>query len=355
MSRLWSPIVEKLVPYRAGEQPTGSDVIKLNTNENPYGPSPMALRAICAAADDRLRLYPDPTATGLRRAIGSKLNLTSEQIFVGNGSDEILAHAFNAFFRGKGPVAFADVTYSFYKTYCALYEVPHHEIALDAAFRCDPDVYRGAFGGIVIANPNAPTGLKMDLGQIEQILVQNADRVVLVDEAYVDFGADSAVALIPEYENLIVVQTFSKSRSLAGLRVGFALAQPDLIEALVRVKDSFNSYPCDRLALAGAEAAWEDENWFDETRRRIVADRGRTLEQMQTLGFKVLPSATNFLFTSHETIAAERLASDLRSKGILVRHFGQDRIRNWLRISIGTSKQCDALLEAMGDCLENAS
>lgn len=355
MSRFWSPIVEKLAPYSPGEQPTGSTVIKLNTNENPYGPSPDAIRALQEATDDRLRLYPDPNATGLVRSIASKLNLSTDQVFVGNGSDEILAHAFNAFFRGKGPLVFSDVTYSFYKSYCRLYEIAYREIELQGDFRCDPGAYAGPCGGIVIANPNAPTGLKMELAEIRQILDRNPESVVLVDEAYVDFGADSSVDLIAEYENLVVVQTFSKSRSLAGLRVGFAVAHPGLIEALVRVKNSFNSYPLDRLALVAAQAAWEDADWFEETRQRIVADRERTAGQMRKTGFRVLPSATNFLFASHPNISGERLASELRSDGILVRHFAQNRIRDWIRISIGTSDECDALLASIDEILMTAS
>lgn len=352
MSRFWSPIVETLAPYTPGEQPTQSNLVKLNTNENPYGPSPMALRAIRAATDDGLRLYPDAAATRLRASIASKLEITPDHVFIGNGSDEILAHAFNAFFSGKAPILFADVTYNCYKSYCKLYEVKNHEIELDEDFRCDPSAYQSPNGGVLVANPNAPTGIAMHLAEIEQILVQNPDVVVLVDEAYVDFGADSSISLVPRYENLIVVQTFSKSRSLAGLRVGFAVAQPILIEGLVRVKDSFNSYPVDRLALAGAQTAWEDESWFDETRRRIMADRDLTARRMQALGFRVLPSATNFLFACHKDVSAQRLFSELRSNGILVRHFAQDRIENWLRISIGTSEQCNSLLETMRRIIE---
>lgn len=353
MSRFWSPIVERLEPYTPGEQPSGQDLIKLNTNENPYGPSPLALEAIRAAADDGLKLYPDPRATGLRSSIATKLDLDAEHIFVGNGSDEILAHSFNAFFREKNAVAFADVTYSFYKTYCKLYEVEHREIALDDGFQCNPVTYDGANGGVILANPNAPTGLKMELTGVEQILRQNPNIVVLVDEAYVDFGAESSVVLVPRYDNLVVVQTFSKSRSLAGLRVGFAVAQPHLIEALTRVKCSFNSYPVDRLALAGAQAAWEDEVWFASTRQKVIADRVRIAEQLETQGFKTLSSAANFIFASHEKIPAKTFAAKLRSKGILVRHFEQSRINNWLRISIGTSGECDALLDAARSILQS--
>lgn len=348
MSRFWSPIVERLTPYTPGEQPRGQAFVKLNTNENPYGPSPRALDAIRAAASEDLRLYPDPSATDLRQAVAATLGLDPGQIFVGNGSDEVLAHAFNAFFRDKGPVLFPDVTYSFYRTYCALYALPFREIPLDAAFRCDPDGYGGPCAGVVIANPNAPTGVAMGLDGIERILRRNPDVVVVVDEAYVDFGADSAVALVPRHENLLVTQTFSKSRSLAGLRVGFAVGQPHLIEGLRRIKDSFNSYPLGRLALTGALEAWADRDWFDRTRGLVMADRDRAAAALRGQGFAALPSEANFLFVSHDEVPAETLFADLRAAGILVRHFGQDRIRNWLRISIGASADCDRLLEATG-------
>ncbi len=347
-------MVKRLVPYTPGEQPKLEAFIKLNTNENPYGPSPRALEAIRAATDDGLRRYPDPGAAALRHGIASTLKLDVDQIFVGNGSDEVLAHSFNAFFSGGEAVLFADVTYSFYRTWCELYSLRYREVALNEAFECDPRDYGAPCGGIVIANPNAPTGVMMRLESIEQILTQNRDVVVIVDEAYVDFGADSAVELVPRHENLIVVQTFSKSRSLASLRVGFAVAQPHLIEALQRIKDSFNSYPVGRLALEGALAAWTDLDWFEKTRACVMADRDRTAKSLKSQGFNVLPSATNFLFASHESVPAEKLFRDLRSRGILVRHFNQHRIRNWLRISVGHSEDCDRLLEATRSIISEA-
>ncbi|KZM49701.1 histidinol-phosphate transaminase [Labrenzia sp. OB1] len=346
MSRFWSPIVEKLVPYTPGEQPGQRTVIKLNTNENPYGPSPLALQAIQAATGEGLRLYPDPVASELRDAIAGSFSLDVDHIHAGNGSDEVLAQAFNAFFTGKDAVVFPDITYSFYRTYCELYSIQAEKIPLDSAFRCDPKNYRGPCGGVVIANPNAPTGIAMPLEGIVQILQQNPDVVVIVDEAYVDFGAESAASLVPDFENLLVVQTFSKSRSLAGLRVGFAIGQPHLIEALQRVKDSFNSYPLGRLSLAGAVAAWMDREWFDRTRHLVMADREKTVTALEEQGFDVLPSSANFLFASHEKVSAEKLLRDLRARGILVRHFARERIGNHLRISIGTSEECAALLAA---------
>lgn len=349
MSRFWSPFVHDLVPYTPGEQPKHQTFIKLNTNENPYGPSPRAVAAMAEANGDSLRLYPDPTAGDLRGAIAASLQLTPDHVFAGNGSDEILAHAFNALMRDKGPVQFADVTYSFYKTYCKLYAIPYQEVPLAQGFRCDAGAYTGATGGVVITNPNAPTGLALGLDAIQAVLDANPDVVVIVDEAYVDFGAESAVGLVPLYDNLLVIQTFSKSRSLAGLRVGFAVGHPALIEGLMRVKDSFNSYPLGRIALAGAKAAWEDHDWFEMTRNRVMEDRARTTTALEAMGFEVLPSATNFIFAAHATLPAEDLLAGLRAKGILVRHFKQERIRNWLRISIGTAEECDALIAAMGE------
>ncbi|WP_346909483.1 histidinol-phosphate transaminase [uncultured Roseibium sp.] len=355
MSRFWSPFVRDLVPYVPGEQPKDKVFIKLNTNENPYGPSPHALEVIRDAAGDDLRRYPDPMATDLRAAISEGLGLTEDHVFIGNGSDEVLAHAFNGFFRDKGPVLFPDVTYSFYPTYCRLFELASHHVPLDEDFRLDPEDYRGSCGGIVIANPNAPTGIAIGLDEIAHVLSRNPDRVVLVDEAYVDFGSESAVSLVPEHDNLLVVQTFSKSRSLAGMRVGFAVGQPHLIEGLLRVKDSFNSYPLDQLALAGAKAAWHDRNWFEETRKLVMTDRDATADALSGQGFRVLPSKTNFLFASHPDISGAALLEALRNEGILVRHFRGTRTGNWLRISVGTKEECGRLVEATGSILSRAT
>lgn len=351
MSRFWSPLVQSLVPYVPGEQPKDRPFLKLNTNENPHGPSPRALEAIRAATGDGLRLYPDPAAGDLRAAVSDRFGLTPAHVFAGNGSDEVLAHAFNAFFGGEGEVLFADVTYSFYPTYCRLYGLAHRLIPLGDDFSCDVTLYRGPCAGIVIANPNAPTGIPLNLMAIEAVLRANPDVVVIVDEAYVDFGAETAASLIPAHDNLLVIHTFSKSRSLAGLRVGLALGQPHLIEGLVRVKDSFNSYPLGRLALAGALAAWQDRDWFDSTRKQVMADRDAMASGLRAQGFEVLPSAANFLLASHHRLRAEAILAALRERGILVRHFRQDRIRNWLRISVGTTTECAALLAATAEIL----
>jgi histidinol-phosphate aminotransferase len=351
MSRFWSPLVHTLAPYVAGEQPTMPGLLKLNTNESPYGPSPRALAAIAAAADEGLRLYPEPTARPLREAIAATHGLAPDQVFVGNGSDEVLAHAFQGLLKHEAPLLFADVTYSFYPTYCRLYGVDYRTVPVDAEMRIRVADYGRDCGAIILANPNAPTGIALPLAEIEALLGDHPDTVVVVDEAYVDFGGESAVSLIGRYPNLLVVQTFSKSRGLAGLRVGFAMAQRELIEALERVKDSFNSYPLDRLAIAGAVASWEDRDWFERHRDLVVASRERLAEGLRALGFEVLPSAANLLFARHPGRGGAELARELRARAILVRHFAKPRIEDFLRISIGTDADCDRLLAALGEIL----
>lgn len=348
MSRFWSPKVASLTPYTPGEHLPQNGELKLNTNESPYGPSPLVTAAIRDATNDDLRLYPDPGAGALRHAIAAHYDFSPGQVFVGNGSDEVLAHAFNAFFTDRSPVLFPDVTYSFYRTYCRLYGIRFRLVPLDADFRILPEDYHGPSGGIVIANPNAPTGIALDLAQIKDILARNPDVVVLIDEAYVDFGAVSAATLVANHDNLLVVQTFSKSRSLAGLRVGFALGQPHLIEALERLKNSFNSYPVGRIALAAALAAWQDTAYLDRTTSRVIASRDVVTDHLRNQGFAVLPSLTNFVFALHPAQAGEALYLAMRERGILARHFEQERTRDWLRISIGTEDECATLLAATG-------
>jgi histidinol-phosphate aminotransferase len=347
MSRYWSPVVHALRPYVPGEQPAMGTVVKLNTNENPYGPSPRVLAALSAEIGDGLRLYPDPGAIRLRDALAGRHGLDREEIFVGNGSDEVLAHCFQALLRHDAPLLFPDITYSFYPTYCRLYDVDYREVPLDNTMRIRVADYRLACGAIILPNPNAPTGIALPQAEVEALVAEHQDQVVVVDEAYVDFGGESAVPLVRSHPNLLVIQTFSKSRSLAGLRVGFAIGQRPLIEALERVKDSFNSYPLDRLALAGAVAALEDEAWFEQNRDRIIASRQRLAEALLGLGFEVLPSAANFLFVRRPGRSGATLAADLRSRGILVRHFSSDRIADFLRISVGTDADNDRLIEAL--------
>ncbi len=347
MSRFWSPVVASLSPYVPGEQPKLDGLIKLNTNENPYGPSPRVLAAIEAETRDSLRLYPDPQALGLRAAIADYYGIDSARVFAGNGSDEVLAHTFPALLKHGSPLLFPDITYSFYPTYCALFGIDYETVPLDAGMRVRIEDYRRPCGAIILANPNAPTGIGLPRDAIEALLSDHPDQVVVVDEAYVDFGGESAVPLVARYENLLVIQTFSKSRSLAGLRVGFAIGRPALIEALVRVKDSFNSYPLDRLALAGAVAAIEDDAWFRSTRDRVVAGRSWLAESLASLGFDVLPSQANFIFARHAGHSGTWLADRLRERAILVRHFAKPRIADYLRITVGTDDQCRHLVDAL--------
>jgi histidinol-phosphate aminotransferase len=344
MSRFWSPVVQTLSPYVPGEQPKKQDgIVKLNTNENPYPPSPRALAAI-AAATERLRLYPDPGATALREAIARHYGVASEEVFAGNGSDEVLAHTFQALLKHDAPLLFPDITYSFYPVYSRLYGVAYEEVPLDAAMRIETADYRRPCSAILLANPNAPTGIALSRKQIEVLLAEHPDQLVVVDEAYVDFGGESAVPLVARHDNLLVVQTLSKSRSLAGLRAGFAIGQRPLIEALERVKDSFNSYPLDCLAIAGSVAAIEDDAWFQDTRRRIMASREPLVRDLSALGFEVLPSAANFVFARHPRRSGAELAKGLRERGVLVRHFNKPRISDFLRITVGTEEECSRLI-----------
>jgi len=355
MSRFWSAVVHGLTPYVPGEQPKLDNLVKLNTNEHPYGPSPKALEAIRAATGDTLRLYPDPNADALKTVLARRHGLQPEQIFVGNGSDEVLAHAFMALLKQDRPLWFPDISYSFYPVYCGLYGIAHRTIPLaeDFSIRVQDYLPQGGeqAGAIVFPNPNAPTGRLLPLEAVERIVAANPDAVVLVDEAYVDFGGESAIGLIDRYPNLLVVHTFSKSRSLAGLRVGFAAGHADLIEALERVKNSFNSYPLDRLAIAGAVASVEDEAFFQESCRKVIATREKLVADMQALGFEVLPSAANFIFARHPQRDGAELTAELRKRAIIVRHFKAARIDQFMRITIGTDEQCGILVEALKDIL----
>ncbi len=355
----WSPVVGGLSPYVPGEQPKIDRLVKLNTNENPYPPSPRVVEAIRSAAERDLQLYPDPESVRLRETIAAYHGLDAGQVFVGNGSDEVLGHAFFAFFQQAGaPLLMPDISYSFYKVYCGLYAIPVRTVPLDARLQVDVEGFAPESGlryaGAVVAHPNAPTGSPMTLEQIERLLALHPDRVVLVDEAYVDFGSPSAIGLIDRHPNLLVVHTLSKSRSLAGLRVGFACGQRHLIEGLERVKNSFNSYPLDRLATVGAMAAFEDEAWFQDTRRRVMASRESLARDLEASGFEVVPSQANFVFVRHPSQDAATLALALRRHGVLVRHFATPRIAQYLRISVGTPEQCEALLRALRVLLAEA-
>jgi len=349
MSQFWSDVVAGLTPYVPGEQPKLPDLVKLNTNENPYPPSPRALEALRGEIGEGLRLYPDPNADRLKAAIAAYYQVAPGQVFVGNGSDEVLGHAFLGLLKHDAPLLFPDISYSFYPVYCGLYGIDGRSVPLTDSFAIDIDDYLNApdCGAIIFPNPNAPTGCLLPLAEIERLLAGKPDVVVLVDEAYIDFGGESAIALVDRHPNLLVVQTLSKSRSLAGLRVGFAVGHPDLIEALERIKNSFNSYPLDRLAIAGAVAAIEDREHFEATCQAVIRSREQLVRDMTALGFAVLPSAANFIFARHPKHDAGDLASALRARSIIVRHFRQPRIEQYLRITIGSDAQCATLVAAL--------
>ena len=347
MKEFWSDRIRSLTPYTPGEQPKGRKFIKLNTNENPYPPSPKALAAIQANTDASLRRYSDPDAADLRAAIAKTYSVKPEQVFVGNGSDEVLAFAFQAFYSEGSEIVFSDITYSFYPVYANMFGIRYRTVPLKADFTVPVDALCGGNDGVVIANPNAPTGMELPQSEIRRVLEANPNVVVIVDEAYVDFGGESVLPLIEEYPNLLVVQTFSKSRALAGLRVGFAFGSENLIQALNCVKNSINSYTLDRLALAGAAASVADREYFNIQCAKVVATRERATEELCKLGFQVYPSKTNFIFVSHPIVPAKELFAGLREKGILVRYFAQPRIDNCLRVSIGTDEEMDAFLNAM--------
>lgn len=347
MSKFWSPFVKDLVPYVPGEQPKLAKLVKLNTNENPYGPSPKAIAAMQAEVNDNLRLYPDPNSDRLKQAVADYYGVLTAQVFVGNGSDEVLAHAFHGLFQHGQPLLFPDISYSFYPVYCGLYGIDFVQVPLDEQFQIRVEDYVRPNGGIIFPNPNAPTGCGLALEAIERLLKANPDTVVLVDEAYIDFGGETAISLVDKYPNLLVSQTLSKSRSLAGLRVGIAVGHPDLIEALERIKNSFNSYPLDRMAIAGAAAAFEDKVYFEQTCQRVIESREAVVAGLEKLGFEVLPSQANFVFARHPDKDAATLAAGLREQGVIVRHFKQQRIAQFLRITIGTSEQNQALLDAL--------
>ncbi|QFS87814.1 MULTISPECIES: histidinol-phosphate transaminase [unclassified Marinobacter] len=350
MSKFWSALVSELQPYVPGEQPKMANLVKLNTNENPFGPSPKVIAAIQSELNDNLRLYPDPEGQALKEAIAAyhtDYGISSRQVFVGNGSDEVLAHIFQGLLKHDKPILFPDITYSFYPVYCGLYQIESDVIPLTESFEINPEDYKRPNGGIVFPNPNAPTGRYLGLEHVEDILKANPDSVVVVDEAYVDFGGETAISLVNQYPSLLVSQTLSKARSLAGLRVGFAVGNEELIEALNRVKDSFNSYPLDRLALAGAIAAFEDREWFEKCCGGVIEERERVTAELENLGFEVLPSKANFVFARHPSHEGADIAAKLREQGIIVRHFNKLRISDFLRITIGTSDQNSSLIKGL--------
>jgi histidinol-phosphate aminotransferase len=354
MSRYWSELVHQLDPYVPGEQPQDQQYIKLNTNENPYPPSPRVIEAINAYDKDRLKLYPDPESLRLRQALAQRFDVGTENVFIGNGSDEVLAHSFQAFFKQDRPLLFPSVSYSFYPVYCGLYGIDHETIDLREDFSIDVDAYDRTNGGIILPNPNAPTSRLLTLEEIER-LCGYGDGVVIVDEAYIDFGGETAIPLTKRYDNLLVIHTYSKARSLAGLRLGYAIGHKDLIDGLTRVKNSFNSYPIDSLAQAAAVASVEDEAYFTQSRDKIIATRDRLSHQLTELGFRVLPSAANFVFTEHPDHSGEDIYLGLKAKGVLVRYFKKPGIDNFLRITVGTDEEIDILLSKLQEVLGSVS
>ena len=348
MSKFWSKVVHNLTPYIPGEQPKLNNLIKLNTNENPYGPSPKVLAAISQSSDNTLRLYPDPNSEALKKIIADYFNVNTYNIFLGNGSDEVLAIAFQALLKHNSPILFPDITYSFYPVYCKLYEIDFKVLPLNDFFEIELDDYSMPNGGVIFPNPNAPTGIPLSLNQIERFLKKNNDSVVIVDEAYVDFGTESVVGLTEKYNNLLVTHSFSKSRSLAGLRIGYAIGHKDLIEALVRVKDSFNSYPIDRLGLIAGIESFKDDLYFKSSCKKVIATKIKFTEGLKSLGFSVLPSGANIEFAKHVSVDGKIIVNQLREHGIVVRRFDNpERISSYVRFTIGSNEEIDTLLNTL--------
>jgi histidinol-phosphate aminotransferase len=349
-----SKLADTLTPYVPGELPEGPDIIKLNTNENPYPPSPKVIEAMSRAVNEDLRLYPDPESSSLRRAIAKRHNVGPDQVFVGNGSDEVLALCFPAFCDPEEPVRFFDVTYSFYKVYASLFRIPSDIIRLNDDFTVPLEKCVSGRGTLIFPNPNAPTTLALSLDDIRGILQGNRDCVVIVDEAYCEFGCDSAVSLLKEYENLLVVKTVSKSHALAGIRVGYAIGSPDLIGTLGRVKNCFNSYPVDRVAQAGAEACMNECEYTESVLKKVIKTRDAAVLKLREFGFECPSSSNNFLFVRHPKMSAVEIAAELKKRGILVRHFPAPRISEHLRITVGTDEHMEKLYSALREILGNA-
>lgn len=345
--KAWEENIRKVVPYVPGEQPQEKDIIKLNTNENPYPPSPKVYEAHRNLEVDRFALYPDPAASRLVKGLEKYYGLQEGQVFVGVGSDDVLALAFLTFFNSDKPVLFPDVTYSFYPVWADVYRIPYECPPLDDNFCIRPEDYKRENGGIVIANPNAPTSLALGRDAVEEIVATNPDVIVIVDEAYVDFGGETALPLLERYDNLLVVRTYSKSRSMAGMRIGFAMGNPELIKAMTDVKESINSYTMTMESIEVGAASLEDEDYFQEKLSKVIATRERAKEELRKREFTVLDSSTNFLFARPNQAEAQWLFEELKKEKIFVRHFTGERIKDYLRISVGTDQQMDCLLQAI--------
>ena len=350
----WRDNLRTIEPYVPGEQPNLPDMIKLNTNENPYPPSPKVVEVLKSFDCDSLRLYPDPNSQLLADALAKRYGLASDQVFLGVGSDDVLAIAFMTFFNSKKPVLFPDITYSFYDVWAELFQIPYERPALDEHFDLIREDYYKENGGVVIANPNAPTGVLQNIDFLRDVIEHNRDVVVIVDEAYADFSESSALELTKEYDNVLIVQTYSKSRALAGMRIGYAMGNPELIKAMNDVRYSYNSYPMTRLSVALGVAALEDETYFQDIVAKVVETREWTKEQLKRLGFSFRDSRTNFIFAAHESVPAVQIFDALREKHIFVRHFSQKRIDNYLRISIGTREEMERFIEETEKIVANA-
>ncbi|MCU7835056.1 MAG: histidinol-phosphate transaminase [gamma proteobacterium symbiont of Taylorina sp.] len=352
MNKYWSKLVKALNPYEPGEQPQDQQYLKLNTNENPFPPSNIVIAKIKENVTESLRLYPDPDANKLKTALADYYNINCDYIFLGNGSDEVLAFSFLSFFKNKSSISFPDITYSFYPVYCDIFEIESETFSLNDQLEIDTKNISSKTEGIIFPNPNAPTGIFLDTREIEKLLVRFPDIVVIVDEAYIDFGGKTSIPLTQKYDNLLVIQTLSKSRSLAGLRVGFAIGHPNLIQALNRVKNSFNSYPLDMLAIEGGAAAIQDKKYFTYCCNDIIESREWVRNKLISMSFNVLPSKANFLFVSHSLYDASKLYIELKKKGILVRHFNKPNINHYLRISIGKKEDMELFLKALRSIIE---
>ena len=353
MSKFWNETVNKIEPYVPGEQPRDKKYVKLNTNENPYPPSKKVLEAVKNSANEDLRLYPDPLCTELNETIANFYGLDKDNIFLGNGSDEVLAFSFMTFFSKNKTILFPDISYSFYPVYAEFFGLNYKMVPLDEEFNIPLEELKKENGGVILPNPNAPTGKFIDTDKLKELLEANKDTVVIIDEAYIDFGGESMVKYIKDYKNLLVVQTFSKSRSLAGARIGFALGDKELIEGLNRVKNSINSYTIDRVALNAGKAAIEDKEYFEETRNKIIKTRENVSKALKEMGFKVLDSKANFIFISHKDFEGQYLYEELRNRGVLVRFFNKDRINKFLRITIGTDEEMNVLIEKLKEITNN--
>jgi histidinol-phosphate aminotransferase len=352
--RFWSELTSRLEPYTPGEQPKIPGLLKLNTNESPYAPSSRVMEAIQAVQGQDLLRYPDPGATALRSAIANFNGLAPEQVFVGNGSDEVLSHVFLGLLKHQRELLFPDISYSFYPVWCQLHDISYRQVPLREDFSIAAADYDSKAAAVILPNPNAPTGRLLSLEEIRAFLSNAPDRLLVVDEAYIDFGGESAVTLIEDFDNLLVVQTLSKSRALAGLRVGLAMGGRDLIEGLERIKDSFNSYPLGVVAQRAAVAAYEDRDWFEESCRRVMKSREALRFELETLNFEVLPSAANFIFARHRSVSGKRIFDALREKGVIVRRWDKPRIAEYLRISIGTEAECARLVAALREVLSES-